>query len=224
MHYPLMLNIEGCKCLVIGAGDVGRRKATEVLISGAVVSFIDLKPEDDGFWMDLSLRTGLETEELHHRVTYLNKVFEDTDLDDMTICFATTSDRTLNGHVAEQCKIRRILANIADNPSEGSFIVPSIRRAEPITVAVYSDDNPAASRFLADRFVRQLNVEFRRFIAHTHMIRKRMKVMDVPSKLRQKVMKAIYQDGPADMAMRNESDIDAAISQADVMVKHILEE
>lgn len=218
MHYPIMLNLEGRKCLVVGAGDVGRRKATEVLISGASVRFLDTVSSDGAFWEDMSRRSGVELDSLQSRIIYTVKMFEDADLEDIALCFAATSDRALNEIVTKACDRRRILVNVADAPSSGSFIVPSIRRANPITVAVYSDDNPAASRFLADRFVRQLNEEFRRFVAHTHGIRMRMKTLDLPSKLRQRIMKTIYQEGPADMAL-NGMGVDEAIHQADVILE-----
>lgn len=205
MHYPLMLNLNGCTCLVVGAGQVGRRKATEVMKSGSKVIFIDESQEPSDFIDDLTFRTGIPRDEIGQYYAYHHRAFDVMDLNGITLCFLCTTNREHNSEISKLCAERSIMTNVADCPDEGNFIVPSIRRIEPITLAVYCEDNPAASRFLADYFIGQMTEGFRQFVKHTWTIRQEMKKYNLPSLLRQKIMKTIYGQGVVKEALEHDS-------------------
>ena len=139
---PIFLNIKGKRCLVVGGGEVARRKAQILLEAGATVLVVapEIEPA-------LAALQDVET-----RVETRVKRFEALHLDGMALVIAATDDRQLNQYVAQQAQIRNIPVNVVDDPDLCSFIMPAILDRSPLLVAFSSSGtSPVLTRMLRSK-------------------------------------------------------------------------
>ena len=126
-NFPIFLNLETMRCLVVGAGPVGRRKTEKLLLAGAgAVCLLD--PAAPG-----------EAEALFLKYPAFRRVqaeFEPGHLDGAGLVFAATADVGLNAEIARLCSQRNILCNTASEPENGRFIVPASREKAGVYLAV----------------------------------------------------------------------------------------
>ena len=83
--------------------------------------------------------------------------YEEGDLDGAFLAFAATDRREVNAAVAREARARGIPVNVADEPSEGDFALPSTLRRGQLQVAVSTG---GASPTLARRIRRELEGVF----------------------------------------------------------------
>ena len=130
--YPVFLDLEGRRCVVVGGGEVANRKARKLLQARAEV--VVISPQ---------VRPELESVAVEVR----NRPYEEGDLEGAFLAFAATDSREVNAAVAREAHARGILVNVADRPSEGSFAVPSVLRRGRMQVAVSTGGaSPALAR------------------------------------------------------------------------------
>jgi precorrin-2 dehydrogenase len=140
--YPIFLNLDGKRCVVVGGGEVANRKAGKLLQTRASVAVIspEVKPELESMAVEV------------HRRPY-----KEGDLEGAFLVFATTDRRAVNAAVAREARERGIPVNVADEPSEGDFALPSTLRRGHLQVAVSTG---GASPTLARRIRRELEGAF----------------------------------------------------------------
>ncbi len=132
--YPVMLNVKGRKCAVIGGGNVALRKAVKLRNAGAEV--IAISPE---FCCDFD---GIEK---------IKKRYEPSDIAGSFLVIAATDDKDLNLTIAADAKDRNILVSLTDNVEISDFVSPASRDIGDITLAVSTDGKfPALSKKLCD--------------------------------------------------------------------------
>lgn len=137
-YYPIFVNLQGKKCLVVGAGQVGRRK---------IASLSDCGPADI-LVVDPGLSAPL-AEELRHvpGVRLAVRAFDVADLEGRALVIAATDDDAQNWDISRACAERGILCNIVDQPEKCSFIVPAVFTQGDLTVAISTGGgSPALAR------------------------------------------------------------------------------
>lgn len=119
--YPVFMDLEGRRCVVVGGGEVANRKARKLLQAraGVVVISPEIKPELESVAVEI-----------------LRRPFEAGDLEGAFLAFAATDSREVNAAVAREADDKGIPVNVVDLPSEGSFAVPSVLRRGRMQVAV----------------------------------------------------------------------------------------
>lgn len=133
-YYPLFLDVTGREVVIVGGGAVSARKAETMLRHGARVTVV--APD-----------TAPEFEALGVRI--LRKRYEAADLGEAAIVFAATDNASVNEQIADDCRARRILVNVADAPLLGDFIVPAVVESGPIKIAISTGGtSPALARQL----------------------------------------------------------------------------
>lgn len=137
-YYPLFADLTRKRCLVVGAGEVGRRKIGTLAACGAKeVLVLDTRAPD----ADLAETLALPV------VSFEQRSFEDTDLDGRFLVIASTSNEELNWRISRACEGRGILCNIVDQPEKCSFIVPALFTQGDLTVAISTGGgSPALAR------------------------------------------------------------------------------
>ena len=140
--YPIFLDLSGQRCVVVGGGEVANRKARKLLQARAHV--VVISPE-----------IGAELEsvavEIHPRP------YRRGDLEGAHLAFAATDSREVNAAVAREARGRGVPVNVADEPSEGDFALPSTLRRGRLQVAVSTG---GASPTLARRIREELEEAF----------------------------------------------------------------
>ena len=147
-YYPIFVNLENKHCLVVGAGEVGKRKIQSLIDSGAGrISIIDTRPPSEDLTPLLELGN----------VEFSCREFEDHDVDDKFLVIACTSSEAVNWRISNLCAKRSTLCNIVDQPEKCSFIVPATVKRGDLTVAISTAGQSPA---MAKRIRRELQENF----------------------------------------------------------------
>jgi len=143
-YYPAFLDLSGRRCLVVGAGRVGRRKLAGLLALDpgrrpAEVLVLDPGPASDA---------DLPPDPV---VRYERRPFRESDLEGCALVFAASSDPAANAEAARLCAARGIPCNCADNPAASGFIVPASASQGLLSVAISTaGSSPALSRAIRE--------------------------------------------------------------------------
>ncbi|MBW2063880.1 MAG: bifunctional precorrin-2 dehydrogenase/sirohydrochlorin ferrochelatase [Deltaproteobacteria bacterium] len=145
-YYPILIDLTGKEVLVVGGGEVAQRKVDSLLETGAIVKVVaeDLTPR---------LRKRLERGE----IIFLGREFREQHLDGSFMVFAATSNKSLNSRVSQWAKERGILVNAVDQPSDCSFILPSVVRRGDLLICISTSGKSPA---LAKKIRKELEVRF----------------------------------------------------------------
>lgn len=139
MYFPLMVQLEAKRAVVIGGGAVALRKCALLLDFGARVTAV-APAFDAGFDMlpDISCI----------RDCYMPRYLAQAE-----IVIAASDDREINRAVSVFCRENRIPVNVVDDPELCSFIVPAVLRRGDLTLAVSTGGKSPAT---AGRIKREL--------------------------------------------------------------------
>lgn len=131
--FPLFENIDQKTFLIIGGGDVARRKVDRLLqFTNRIIVIAEETaiPQEGG-------------------IRILRRPFslEDLSLGDFVI--AATDERNVNRSIADYCREHRIPVNVVDDPSLCSFLFPSIVKRGDLTVGISTGgSSPAYAQHL----------------------------------------------------------------------------
>ncbi len=134
--YPILVDLQGKKALVVGGGKVAQRKIENLLDYGATVHVVARE------------LTG-ELEHLHceRRIQFLGPEFSESYLEGAFLVIAATDDASLNRRVSQAAQQRGLLVNAVDQPADCNFIVPSVLSRGDLLIAVStSGKSPAFAR------------------------------------------------------------------------------
>lgn len=134
--FPLFIDLNGKKCVVIGGGTVAARKVETLLQFGARLTVVS--PE---------ATPGIAEREKEGRVAHVKREYVHGDLEGAFLAIAASSDSSVNAEVYVEASERGIPVNVADDPAKCSFVFPStvVRGEFSIGIAT-SGLYPALSR------------------------------------------------------------------------------
>jgi uroporphyrin-III C-methyltransferase/precorrin-2 dehydrogenase/sirohydrochlorin ferrochelatase len=124
-YLPLFLDLKQRPCLVVGGGEVARRKIELLIRAGAAIFIVS--PELSEATRALVDERGLDV---------VPRRFRPSDVEGHYLVVAATNDPDVNRIVYDMCVSRRILVNTVDQPELCSAIFPSIVDRSPVVVAV----------------------------------------------------------------------------------------
>jgi uroporphyrin-III C-methyltransferase/precorrin-2 dehydrogenase/sirohydrochlorin ferrochelatase len=159
---PVFHNVKGRLCLVVGGGEVGKRKAGVLLDAGAKVRVV--APEIDS---ELAKQQRVESILAH---------FEAKHLDGVILVIAATNDRAVNKLVSELAQARNIPVNVVDDPELCSFIMPAILDRSPLMVAFSSGGaSPVLTRMMRGKLETFIPQNYSRLAAFAERFRELVK-------------------------------------------------
>jgi uroporphyrin-III C-methyltransferase/precorrin-2 dehydrogenase/sirohydrochlorin ferrochelatase len=159
---PIFVNIKGKPCLVVGGGEVAKRKAGVLLEAGAKVCVV--APEIDP---ELANQKGIKPV-----VAY----FDAKHLDGMVLVIAATNDREVNKQVSALAQNRSIPVNVVDDPELCSFIMPAILDRSPLMIAFSSGGaSPVLTRMLRGKLETIIPQNYSRLAAFAERFRELVK-------------------------------------------------
>ncbi|MCL4424381.1 MAG: bifunctional precorrin-2 dehydrogenase/sirohydrochlorin ferrochelatase [Firmicutes bacterium] len=149
-YFPILLDLKGRSCVVVGGGEVASRKVTALLEAGAVVKVISPTVT--------SLLARLAAE---GRIQHQSEAYSPGDLRGAFLVIAATDDEEVNRLVNREAEERSQLINVVDVPELSSFIFPSVLRRGALTVAVSTGGaSPALAAGLRRRLEGILGQEY----------------------------------------------------------------
>jgi siroheme synthase-like protein len=165
IYYPVSLNIQGKRCVVIGGGKVALRKVKMLLDCRANVSVISPKPHPD--------IAKLSKERAIHLI---QRDYEAQDLKGAVIAIACTDVKEVNRKVADEAKKTRILVNVADDPELSDFIIPAFFRRGNLTFAVSTSGvSPALARKIRTKLEKSFGEEYASLLSLIGEVRSTLK-------------------------------------------------
>lgn len=165
--FPIALNGDRVRGLVVGGGSVGTRKALALVEAGANVRVV--APE---------VSSGLAKAEAENRLTVLRATYAPDVLGDATLVIAATSSRDVNSLVASDAHARGMLVNVADAPDEGDFHSMAVHRRGDLTIAVSTGGVPNAAVRIRDALAGRFDARYERALAALHAMRSRLRAAD----------------------------------------------
>ena len=149
-YYPVFLNVNGKKCVVVGGGQVALRKVRVLLEHGADVEVIS-----PGLCPELAKLT--ESGEMRA----LTREYQEGDLKNAFIAIAATDNGDINRRVVAEARRGAVLVNVVDDAENSEFIVPSYLRRGEVTIAVSTGGtSPALARKIRSRLAKELGNEY----------------------------------------------------------------
>lgn len=124
--FPINLIVDERKVLVVGGGQVGRRKVGLLLDAGAQVELVcpDAVEELDGL-----ASAG--------RILWTRRAFRPGDVAGHLMVFACTDDKHLNRAILDEARLARVPCCCADgNWADGDFTTPAMARVGDVLVSV----------------------------------------------------------------------------------------
>ena len=165
VYYPIFLNIQGKKCVVIGGGQVGLRKAKMLLQAGANVFVISKNPHAE-------IRKLSKRKAIH----LIQRDYKAGDLKDAVIAIACTDVKEVNRKVADEAKKAGVLINVADDPERSDFITPSLFKRGNLTVAVSTAGvSPALAKKIRMRLEQTFGEEYSPLLSVIKEVRQELK-------------------------------------------------
>jgi len=138
---PIFLDVKDKPCLVVGGGETAARKIASLRRARAHVRVVSPQLIEQ-------VRELAAAGEIEHS----HRPFQDSDLSSCALAIAATNDSTVNRRIARIAREQGIPVNVVDQPSECSFIMPSVVDRSPVVVAIStSTASPVLARLLRSR-------------------------------------------------------------------------
>ena len=163
-YYPVHLDINNRKVLVVGGGSVGSRKVKTLLDCGARVTVVS--PEVSRQLRELAASGDIKLAERSYQSEDLNGVF---------VVIGATDDETLNQQISSDADRLNTLCNIADRPEVCNFILPSIVQRDDLVITIStSGQSPALAKKLRKSLENQFGEEYGTLLQLMGAIRKKL--------------------------------------------------
>ena len=132
--YPLLLDLDGRRAVVVGGGPVAARRTSGLVQAGADVVLV-------APWVCEDLHDLLDA----GRISWVARDYQAGDLDGAWVVHTATGDPATDDLVAAHAEAARVWCIRADNASLSSAWTPAVARAGDVTVAVTAGADPRRS-------------------------------------------------------------------------------
>jgi precorrin-2 dehydrogenase/sirohydrochlorin ferrochelatase len=144
--FPMFLKLEGKRCLVVGAGNVGEPKIAGLLDTGARIRVVAVQAS-----------AAVREWARDGKIELALRPFQSNDLREVALAVVATSSRSLNERIYLEAQACGILCNVVDVPDLCDFYYPSIVRRGDLQIAV---STAGKSPSLAQKIRQQLEKQF----------------------------------------------------------------
>ena len=182
-YYPILLDLHGKKAIVVGGGQIAQRKIETLLEYGADVQVIarELSP---------ALKDHVEA----GRITWIGIEYDERDLSGAVLIIAATDSAVLNRRVSEEAKGQGILINAVDQPTDCSFIVPSVLRRGDLQIAVStSGSSPVLAKKIRRTLEEQFGKEYELFLNLMGVLRKEILARELLQEENHRIFRALVE-------------------------------
>ncbi len=177
-YYPAYLDLNKRKAVVVGGGSVAERKVLSLIKAGAEIKVISpmiterlQKLKDQGL------------------ISHVRRTYRKGDVNGAFIVIAGTSSAEVNTRIASDAAH---LVNVVDLPSEGNFIVPSVVKKGPLTIAISTEGaSPAVSKAIRKEIEKNYGKDFALYLRFVEKVRKQAIENITDQKKREKFLKSL---------------------------------
>jgi precorrin-2 dehydrogenase len=164
-YYPVLLDLTGRRCVMIGGGVIAERRVDALVTAGAHV--IVISPRLTPALLALAGEGRIEHEPRRYR---------EGDLAGADLAFVATDAGEVNAAVAREARERQIWINAADDPARCAFILPALVRRGDLTVAVATGgSSPALARAIREELEAYLTDDYATLAAIAAEVRREIR-------------------------------------------------
>ncbi|MDO8957084.1 MAG: bifunctional precorrin-2 dehydrogenase/sirohydrochlorin ferrochelatase [Deltaproteobacteria bacterium] len=180
-YYPVLLDLDGKLCVVVGGGRVAERKVRSLLQVGALVKVIS--PQ---------LTQSLSRLKERGKIIHSQRAYRSGDLHRAFLAIAATDDRRANERVFSQALRQKIPVNVVDDPAHSSFIVPSLVQRGDLLIAIStSGQSPALARALRQKLQKEIGAEYIYLLKLLGAVRKKILSLGLGQKRNQIIFRKL---------------------------------
>ncbi len=175
VFYPMFVDIEGRRCLVVGGGPIGTEKAQKLIEHGASIRLVAPTITDE-------LRDMVD----HGQIAeYHARAYDPSDLDGCFLVISGTNLDAINRMVWQDAEAAGVICNIVDVPILCNFIVPSIVRRGELAVAISTGGaSPVVAKHIRREIAATYGPEWEALVDLLRELRDELKLryLDMPSR------------------------------------------
>jgi len=180
-YYPIYLNITNKRCVIVGGGEVGERKAERLLACGAKVAVVNRE-------LSPSLKRMKNAGEIEH----IDADYDAAYLDGALMVIGATNNEQVNGNISGDARARGILVNIVDDPERCDFILPSLVQQGDLTIAVSTGGkSPALAKKIREELELSYGPEYAVLLDIMGELRRQAQAKGAPSGENKKMFEAV---------------------------------
>ncbi len=181
MTVPVVLDLTGRRCVIIGGGRVAERKIATLFPSGA--DLLVVAPRVTDRIRELARR---------RRVRWRRALYRPLWLRGARLVLAATSDPATNRRVARDAGRLGLFVNVADDPSLCSLVMPAVLRRGDLLVAVSTGgQGPALARSLRDDLEGRLGREYGEYVRMVASIHRRLRACVIDPRQRARRLRKV---------------------------------
>ena len=163
VYYPINLNLNGRKVVVIGGGRIAERKITGLIEAMAVVTVISPK-----------LTPELMRYAEEGKLTWKEKDFTAEDIQDAFLVIAATNQPEIN-HAVKKAAAPHQLISLVDDPEESDFILPAVVNQGKLSITVStSGASPILAKKIKREIADQYGPEYKEYVDFLYSCRKKI--------------------------------------------------
>ncbi len=149
-YYPVLLDLAGKRCVMVGGGIIAERRVDGLVTAGARVTVISPR-----------LTRALAALAAAGRIEHEPREYREGDLEGADLAFVATDAGQVNAAVAHEARTRGVWVNAADDPTHCTFILPALVRRGDLTVAVATGgSSPALARAIREELETYLTDDY----------------------------------------------------------------
>lgn len=179
--FPMFVKLEGRRCLVVGAGNVGEPKIGALLDTGAQIRVIAREASDtvSSWWregkIDLALRE-----------------FSAGDLDGIFLAIVATASRELNGSIYREAQRQGVLCNVVDDPEYCDFYYPAVVRRGDLQIAISTaGQSPSLAQRLRLQLERQFPPSYAEWVAELGETRRQVRASNLDPETKRELLHSL---------------------------------
>lgn len=154
--FPIMVRLDGRKCLVVGGGKVATEKIAGLLTHGAEVTVVSPRATPT---IQRQARTGI--------LRWNKRSFKPSDVKGAFLAIAATNSSAVNSAVFRASRKHGVLCNAVDDPENCDFFYPAVVRRGPLQIAISTNgQSPAAAARLRRELEKQFGPEWGEWLKH----------------------------------------------------------
>ncbi len=170
-HLPLNIDVRGMNILVVGGGAVACRKILALLDAGSTVSVVapEITPEISNLMANGAIKVKTEC-------------YHTSDLADIFLVVAATSNPQINGKIAADARQRGILVTVTDAPEYGNCSFPAVLRRGSLEISISTNGRcPGFAAEIRDYLAEIIGDEYGTILETLSTKREKLLTEDNPS-------------------------------------------
>jgi len=180
-YLPILLNVTGRPCLVIGGGESAETRVRALLEAGAIVTVVSREAGD-----------GIKLQAASGKIRYLAREYRHGDLNGHRLAYVAIRDREIAESAAREARELDIPINVADNPEASTFISPAVIKRGDLQIAIStSGSSPALAQVLRQRLEQQIGAEYRPVLEILRQARVFLRGREVDQSARASILRSL---------------------------------